>query len=273
MNEIIEVFGFEFMQRAVVAGVVVSSLAAVMGVLMVLKKASFFADAVAHASLTGVAIGVLVGVDPVVAAVIYAVLVAIVIPKKKTESLVPVDSFLGFLLPFSMGMGAILLSVTPGYKPELISFLFGNILAISRFELMIVMLFSVVVGIVFVVMRKQFLLVAFDEVQARVSGLRVKTVEAWFNVLLAITVVIGTKMVGIVLINGLLVIPAATTRLFARNVGQMFMGTPIVAMVMTVLGLWISVVTEMPTGPMIAVTAGMIFLMALGLKSLIIRLR
>lgn len=266
--QILELLQFEFMQRAILGGVLIATACGFMGVLMVLKRASFFADTIAHSSLTGVALGVLVGIDPVLTAALYALLLALLMPRMQKISKVPLDGLLGFLLPFSMGLGVVILSWLPGYRPELISFLFGNILSVSNHELVLVIALVVVVLIVIFQFRHKMILVAFDEIEAKVLGLKVRSIELWFNVVLALTIVAGIKLAGIVLINALLVIPATIARMYVRSLSEMFFITPIIAVTLTLMGILLSMILNWPTGPTVAVLAGMIFVMALSLKSI-----
>ncbi len=258
-----ELIQLPFMQRAILGGMVVAVLAALMGVLMVLKRAAFFSDAVAHASLAGVAIGLLIGVDPLVSALIYAIGIAWVIPVLQNKNWVPLDSLLGLVLPFSMGLGVILLSFLPGYRPELMSFLFGNILAITWRDLIMVGAAALVVLVSVLGLWKRLIFVVFDPVYAKLCGIKVDRIEMIFNILLAVTVVIGIRLVGIILINALLVIPASIVRLYARSMKEMFTWTPVVAVLITGSGILVSLGTNLPTGPVISVVAGGVFVLAL----------
>lgn len=266
--EILEIFQFAFMQRALVGGVLISLLTGLVGVYMVLQKASFYSDAVAHASLTGVAIGILLGIDPVISASVYAVMIALLLPWLRRHSRLPIDSILGFVLPFSMALGVILMSYAPGFRPELVSFLFGNVLSIGNGELALIAILTVLLLTILTINQNKFLMVAFDKVQAKVRGLNVNVIDTWFNVMMAVTIVVGVRLVGIVLINALLVIPASIVRLHARSLSQMFLLTPILSSLLTVLGIVVSVYTDWPTGPTIAFCGGLVFLGSMALSSL-----
>lgn len=258
-----EILTLGFMQRALIGGVLVALLTSLVGVLVVLRRSSFFGDAVAHASLLGVAFGLLLGLDPVLTAVLYAIIVAVGLPYLRKHSNLPIDSLLGFILPFSMGLGVILLSVIPGYQPELLSFLFGSILSVGWSEILIV---ATLVGIAFVAMiwmNKKLIFTSFDYEYAKIAGLPVDKIDVLYHVLLATTVVSGIQLVGIILVNALLVIPASTVRLFAHSLKHMFFYTPIVSVAVTVVGLVVSYVADIPTGPTIAVVSGLMLLAAI----------
>lgn len=262
IEQITELLTFPFIHRALVGGVLVAILTSLMGVLVVLRRASFFGDAIAHSSLMGVALGLLIGLDPILVAAIYAVIVSFGLPYLKKHSNLPTDSLLGFILPFSMGMGVIILALIPGYQPELISFLFGSILAIGWINILLISVLVLIALVTMLVLRKKMVFASFDNEYAKVSGIHVERIDALYSVLLAITIVAGIRLVGIVLVNALLVIPASTVRLFSRSLSQMFIFTPIISIISTLSGIFLSFALDIPTGPAIAVVSGLLFLMA-----------
>ena len=127
-----DVLAYPFMQRALVAGLLVSLMTSLLGVLVVLRRSAFFGDAIAHASLAGVALGVLAGWHPLLTAAGVSVGISMGLHAVERRTRLALDTVLGFVLPFSMALGVLLLSFKPGYQPELMSFLFGSILTVSR---------------------------------------------------------------------------------------------------------------------------------------------
>lgn len=267
MTELITLLSLPFVQRALLGGVLVAGVISWLGILVVLRKSSFFGDAIAHSALTGVAIGLLLGWQPILAAAVYAVVIAWLLPVLRKNSLLPIDTLLGFLLPFSMGIGVLLLSRMPGYQPELMSFLFGSILSISWTDIWVMTGLVAVVVIGMVLLWRRLLFAAFDPEYAQIMGVKVQRLDMFYHGLLALMIVAGTQVVGIVLVNALLVIPASIARLWVRSLNQMVIVTPIVAMVVTLLGITVSFVSDLPTGPTIAVVAGMGLLLSVGLKA------
>lgn len=261
-QEISEILSFPFIQRAIIGGVLVAVLTSWMGTLVVLRQASFFGDAIAHSSLMGVALGLLLGFNPILAAALYAILVSFGLPYLKKSSKLPTDSLLGFVLPFSMGIGVILLTYIPGYQPELVSFLFGSILSVGWTDIAVVAGLTTVTALVMLVVKNKLLLTSFDSEYAKVSGIKVEKIDVIYNILLAVTIVTGIRLVGIILINALLVIPASTIRLQAKSLKEMFIYSPLLAVGVTLAGLGLSFFTNLPTGPAIAVMAGLVFLLA-----------
>jgi zinc transport system permease protein len=257
------------MQRAIIGGVFVAALTSWIGILVVLRQSSFYGDAIAHASLTGVALGLLINLNPILVAALYAILVSFVLPYLKKHSGLPIDSLLGFILPFSMAIGVILLAFIPGYQPELISFLFGSILAISWSDVLTILALVVITLITTSILRSKLIFASFDNEYAKVSGIKVEKIDIVYQILLAVTIVAGIRLVGIILVNALLVIPASTTRLFSKSLKQMFVFTPILAISVVVLGLVFSYIFNIPSGPAISVFSGFLFLLGVVLKKII----
>lgn len=266
LTDIAEAISLPFMQRALLGGAVVSILAALIGIFVTLRRSSFYGDAIAHSSLTGVALGVLIGFNPLVAAAVYAIGISLLLPLLQSQSRLPIDSLLGFILPFSMGLGVIILALTPGYQPELISFLFGSILAIGWMDLAIITAIALVSVLIIAQLYSSLVSVSFDSEFAKVSGIRVGLIEVIYSILLALTIVAGIRIVGIILVNALLIIPASTVRLYARSLFQMFIFTPILAVITTIFGLFLSYFLNVPSGPAIAVVSGTLLILSIGAK-------
>ena len=268
MNNILEIISLPFFQRAAVGGLLIALLTSFMGVQVVLRRASFYPDAIAHASLTGVALGLILAINPLITTVVFAVIVAFALPLMQKSSKIPLDNLLGSLLPSAMALGVLLLALLPGYQPELISFLFGNILTISIVELYWLIGLVTVVLIFLYVYRRQIMLISINEDLAKTSGVKVNKLELIFNVLLAMTVVAALQLVGIILVNALLVMPATIARVYARSLKSMYIITPIVSLFVVLAGLLISANYNIPSGPTIAVLAGLILLVSIFISKL-----
>ena len=261
-----ELLAYPFMQRALLAGILVGSMTSLLGVLVVLRRSAFFGDAIAHASLAGVAVGVLAGWPPLLPAAGVGVGLAMSLHAAERRTQLSLDTVLGFILPFFMALGVILLSLKPGYQPELISFLFGSILTVSHESLIVIASVTVVVLGFFLRYRHQVIFAAFDEEAARLSGIRVSLMLTGYHILLALVVIASIRTVGVILVNALLIIPAATAKLWARSLAHMLVLTPLLGMTCVVVGIVASYYLDLPSGPAIVVLAGLVFLVAVGVK-------
>ncbi len=255
-----DVFAYPFMQRALLAGLLVGGLTSLLGVLVVLRRSAFFGDAIAHASLAGVALGVLTGWPPLLPAAGVGVGLAMSLHAAERRTRLALDTVLGFILPFFMALGVLLLSFKPGYQPELVSFLFGSILMVSHQSLLVIALIAAVVLVFFLRFRHQVVFAAFDEEAARLAGVPVTLMLTGYHVLLALVIIASIRTVGVVLVNALLIIPAATSKLLAQSLTHMFILTPLLGMASVLSGLVVSFYLDLPSGPAIVVLAGLIFL-------------
>jgi ABC-type Mn2+/Zn2+ transport system permease subunit len=256
----VEVFAYPFMQRALIAGLLVGGLTSLLGVLVVLRRSAFFGDAIAHASLAGVALGVVLGWPPLLPAAGVGVGLAMSLHVAERRTRLALDTVLGFILPFFMALGVILLSLKPGYQPELVSFLFGSILMVSHQSLIVITLIAVVVLGCFLRFRHHVVFAAFDEEAAQLAGVPVMLMLGGYHVLLALVIIASIRTVGVVLVNALLIIPAATAKLLARSLTHMFILTPLLGMASVISGLVVSFYLDLPSGPAIVVLAGLVFL-------------
>jgi zinc transport system permease protein len=259
-----DVLAYAFMQRALVAGILVSVMTSLLGVLVVLRRSAFFGDAIAHASLAGVALGVLAGWHPLLTAAGVSVGISIGLHAVERRTRLALDTVLGFILPFFMALGVLLLSFKPGYQPELMSFLFGSILTVSSDNLVWIAVITLVVLGSFVRFHPQLVFATFDEEGAQLAGIRVSLMLSGFYILLALVIIASIRTVGVILVNALLIIPAATAKILARSLAHMFVLTPLLGATSVIGGIISSYYLDLPAGPAIVVLAGLLFLVAAG---------
>jgi zinc transport system permease protein len=259
---VIESLAYPFMQRALAAGLLVGLVASLLGVFVILRRSAFFGDAVAHASLAGVAVGVVTGAPPLLLAAAVAVGIGLSLHRLERVGHLSLDTILGFILPFFMAVGVLVLSLRPGFQPELLSYLFGSILTVSWEGLAAIAAVSAIVAVVLARRGRALVFAAFDPDGAHAAGLRVAALLTIHHVLLALVVIAGISVVGVVLVSALLVIPAATARLLARSLGRMFVLAPLLGVGSVVAGLLASYRLDVPSGPAIVVVAGILFLAA-----------
>jgi zinc transport system permease protein len=249
-----------FLQRALLAGLFVGVTASAIGVYVVVRRAAFFGDALSHASLAGVAVGVLAGLPPLLTAGVVAVGIALGLRRLERGERLALDTILGFVLPFFLAVGIVLMSFTPGYQPELIAFLFGSILGVSWGNVIAIGGISVVVAALLIGFRRKLLFAAFDPDGARVQGIAVDRVYTLAYALLALVVIASLRVVGIVLVNALLVVPAATAKLVSSSMQRMLWLAPVFGTLAVLAGLAVSYAVDIPSGPAIVLVTGILFL-------------
>ena len=252
MSEFIEAVGaYPFMQRAIIAGIVLAALLAWLGVFVIMKKMSFFSDGIAHASLAGIAIGVLAGVHPLTTAIIFSIVFSLGIYYLEKKTTLSSDAIIGMLFTSGMALGVVLISLKSGYQPDLVSFLFGNILAIRPVDLVIISLLSVLIVVFLFYNHKNITLMAFDMDTAYLAGVKVDLLQITFYIMLAVSVVLGLKILGIVLVSALLIIPASTAKLISKSFKGLLLRSVLLSEGIVLLGIVLSYYLDSPTGPMI----------------------
>jgi zinc transport system permease protein len=261
---VIEALAYPFMQRALAAGLLIGLVASLLGIFVILRRSAFFGDAVAHASLAGIALGVVSGVSPLLFAAAVAVGIGLALHRLERVGRLSLDTILGFILPFFMAVGVLVLSLSPGFQPELLSYLFGSILTVSWQGLGAIAVVALGVVVVLGRLGRRLVFATFDPDGAHAVGINVARLLTVYHVLLALTVIASISVVGIVLVNALLVIPAATAKLLARSLGQMFVLAPLLGIGSVLAGLLVSSWLDVPSGPTIVVLAGTLFLAAWG---------
>lgn len=265
----LELLTLPFFQRALLIGIILGVLMAIVGVLIVLRRMAFFSDAIGHAALTGIALGLLMQINPYISALIFSLLVALGISFVRVKSKLPLDTLLGVFFSSSVALGVILVQLTPGYQSNLISFLFGDILAVSQADVYLTLIISAAALLTILFAGKSFIAITFDPDLARAEGIRVDTHELVFLLLLASIVALAIKLVGIVLVTALLIIPAATAHNITRSLTTLFIGSVIVSLSSIILGMLSSAAFNTASGPTIVLTGSVFFAISLLLKPLI----
>ncbi len=251
-----------FMLRALAAGLTVAVLSGALGVLVGARKLAFFGDGIAHASLAGIAIAILAGFAPLPVAMLWAIAVALAIWRLERSTKLPADSLVGVFFTASLSLGVVLLSFSKGYRPELLSYLFGTVLAVRTTDLIITLGVAAVVLLWLSWRWRPLAFAAVAEDSARAAGVPVERDTACLYVALAITAVLGAKLLGVALVSALLVIPAATSRMLAHSLRGHLIGSVALAVGVVFVGVASSAALDLPTGASVVLVAAIGFFVA-----------
>ena len=259
----------DFFWRALLGGIGVALLAGPLGCFIVWRRMAYLGDSLAHGALLGIALGLVLGIDLTIGIVASSVaLVAMLLLLQRQRRLAG-DTLLVILAHGALSLGLVTVSFMEGQRIDLMAFLFGEILAVSRLDL--IWIYGGVVAILCVIalLWRPLLAVTVHEELARAEGARVTLVSIIFMLLIAVTVALAMKIVGILLIASLLIIPAAAARRLARTPEQMAVLASLAGVLSVVGGLFGSLEWDTPSGPSIVVTALAIFLLGLTVAGLI----
>jgi zinc transport system permease protein len=251
-----------FLQHALAAGVLASIACGIVGSYVVVKRIGYLAGGVAHTALGGMGIAYFLGKSPIGGALIAALLAALIIGWVSLRFRQHEDTIIGALWAVGMAVGILFISRTPGYNVDLMSYLFGNILMVSREDLLLMAgLDGVIVALVWL-FRKQFLAVCFDEEFARLRGVPVDVFYLGLLLIVALTVVILIQVVGLILVLALLTLPAAIAGQYTRTLAAMMLTATLLGVVFSGTGLALSYEPDLPAGATIILLAGLAYLLS-----------
>lgn len=263
MNELIDIlrlFEFQFFQNALLGGTIAALACAWVGLFLILRKEAMIGDGIAHAAFGGIAVGLLLGINPILTALFVSILAVLGISYMRRRGLAQSDSAIAVMLAVGFSLGLIIISLAGGFNIELFSFLFGSILTIDQTDLIIVSILGISTIIILGTFYKELLSITFDEEGARLMGIPVRPLSLAFNLLVAITIVLSIKIIGVILVVALLVLPG----LSALQLNLSFKGTTIIAIVFgiisMIMGIIFSTVYDVATSGVIVFTAAGIFL-------------
>lgn len=262
----IEAISSPFMQKAFIAGILVSILTGIISVFIVLRKMSFIGVGISHAAFGGVAIGFFTGINPLLTAILYTIIIALGIETTSRKGRIAEDVSIGIFYSVSMALGIAIVSLSKSYNVDLFGYLFGNILAITKGEILLTLITSITVTVIIIIFLKELFLITYNEELARVSGIHVKLLNILFLIALAVSIVISIRIVGIIMVSALLVIPGATARLFAKSLLSMITISCITGITSVIAGLFFSYEYDIASGASIVLTAAAIFFISLLLK-------
>ena len=259
LHWLVDPFTLGFMQRALVASLIVGVLCSVMGCYVVLRSMAFLGDALAHAVLPGVAVAYLLGGSLLLGALVAALLVAFGVSFFTRQGRIKEDTAIGILFAAALSLGVVLISTTQTYSVDLTHVLFGNVLGVSAGDLVLTgVLAAAVLGVV-LLLYKELLLVTFDPVLAHTLRRHPGLLRTLLLVLLALTVVVSLQTVGVGLAAAMLVTPGATAYLLTRRLCRMMAVAAAVGIFSAVAGLYLSYYTNVASGAAIVLVAAGLF--------------
>ena len=250
----------DFLIRALAAGAGLALIAGPLGSFVVWRRMAYFGDTIAHAALLGVALSLLMEIDLTLGVFFAAAMTSVLLLVLERRRALPTDALLGILAHSTLATGLVLVALMEGVRVDLLSYLFGDILAVGTRDLVLIWVVGAgVLGLLFMIWRP-LLSATVSEELAEAEGLRPQRARILFMLAMALTIAIAMKIVGILLITSLLIIPAATARRFAGSPEAMAAIASIVGVLAVAGGLWASWTWDTPSGPSIVVAALLAFL-------------
>ncbi len=263
---ILEVLEFEFMQRALIAGVAVAITSSVIGLFLVLRRNSLFGDALSHVAFGGIAVGLAVSIYPLWTGLTLSILGALGITKLRQSAKIPADASVAILLSSGLALGLLFISLSGGFTLDLFSFLFGSILLVSVEDTLAILAMTGIILSIIILLYRQLMYITFDEEQARVSGLSISKLNYLFVVLASVAVIVSMRLVGILLVSSLIVIPNITALLFGKGFKKTALISVSVSITSVVAGIAISYAPNLAPSATIVLISTAIFLAMLAAR-------
>jgi len=237
---ILEAFSYNFFQNAFISAILASIVCGIIGTIIVEKKLVMMSGGIAHTSFGGIGLGYLLGFEPILGAFGFAVFAALSISSINRKARTNSDALVGIFWSVGMALGIFFVSLMPGYPPDMTSYLFGDILTVSDFSMNIMIIANIVVVASVVLLFNYWKVYLFDEEFASVLGIPTRLLENFLFIMIALTIVVLLKVVGIILVIALLTIPPAIAKLFTYDLKNIMIISSLLGVFFTVSGLFIS---------------------------------
>jgi zinc transport system permease protein len=269
VNQIVEALQFGFMRHALMAGVLVSIACGIVGTYVVVNRIVFISGGIAHAAFGGIGLGYFFGFNPVLGAIAFSLVAALAMGTVQRKTRQRADTVIGVMWAVGMAIGIILVDLTEGYKADLMSYLFGSILAVPPQDLIIMLALDILIIALVVLFFKELLAISFDEVFATVRSVSVDAIYLLLLVMIALTVVMMMRVVGLILVIALMTIPAAISGQWVKDLPRMMVLACVLGALFTTTGLWLSYFLNLTSGATIILVSGGVYLLSLIAKSLV----
>jgi len=259
----IEMLTYAFMQKALITGILIATACSILGTFLILKKFSLIGDGLSHISFGGIATGLLFNITPFISALIFALIGSVGILKLKEKSKLHGDTSIGIISYASLGIGIFIISIARGFNVDILSYLFGSILAIKETELILSTMLAIIVILFIIIYNKDLLYVSFDEESAKVSGINVNFLNTMLVVLTAITIVSSMNVVGLMLASALIIIPPAAALQLKMSFRKTIILAALIGIVSVITGLTAAYYYDFAASGTIVIISTLIFLILL----------
>jgi zinc transport system permease protein len=265
-----DVLSYEFMRNAIIASIMASIVCGAVGPFIVTRRMVFVSGGLSHAAFGGLGIAYWLGIKPLYGAVAFVLFNALIIAEMENDRTYRNDIIIGILWAIGVAVGVIFIYMTPGYAPDLMSFLFGNVLIVSHADLVNTSVLVLIVIISVFVFFRGFVLIAFDEDYARAKQLPVKALNRGLIVLVAVSIVTLIQVVGIILVIALMTIPVAIANEVSMNFKRIMLLSALLGIFVCIIGLFLSYFFELPSGASIVIVGGIILGLVKSIKKLFV---
>ncbi len=257
---------YEFLRNAIIVAVLASIISGIIGTIVVEKRLVSMAGGIAHGTFGGIGLGFFLGIEPIIGGFLFSIISSLVVGKINRTRTQLSDTIVSVIWSLGMALGILFIALTPGYPPDMSSYLFGNILTVSSNFVIMIFVLAVVVILVIYLLFNYFKLYLFDEQYAMIIGINTILIENILYVLIGITVVVLIKSVGIILSIALLTIPPLTAKKFSNSLSKIMFLSVLFSIFYSFIGIYLSYVLSVPSGASIIIVSAAIYIILVLLK-------
>lgn len=262
MDTILELLGYDFFQKAIYASLLTGVICGIIGTYIVVKRIVFISGGITHASFGGIGMAYYFGISPILGATIFAIASAIGIQNISENKKLREDSMIGILWATGMAIGILFIFLTPGYAPNLMTYLFGSILTVSYTQINLMIILAIIVLSLFIIFHRSIFYIAFDNEYAKTHNLPVKTFNTILICLVALAIVQSINVIGIILAIAYLTIPQAIASIFYKDFKHLLISSSIICPIGSIIGLFTSAILNLPPGATIIIVFVILYLLA-----------
>lgn len=248
LNDITEMFSYGFMVRAIIVGILISLCASLLGVSLVLKRYSMIGDGLSHVGFGALAVATVLNTAPLAVCIPVVVIAAFFLLRMSENRKINGDASIALIATSSLAIGVIAISITTGVNTDIYNYLFGSILTMRKSDVLLSTILSVIVISLFIIFYNKIFAVTFDETFAKATGTRVDLYNILIAGLTAVTIVLGMRMMGAMLISSLIVFPAVTSMRIFKSFKSVIISSAIISVLCFIIGITLSYSYSLPTG-------------------------
>lgn len=254
-----DIFSYQFIQNAIIASLLVSIVCGVIGVIIVEKKLIMMSGGIAHTAYGGVGLAYWLNFSPMIGAMLFSVLAGFGIGYMRKKNFKNQDVFIALMWSLGMSLGILFISFMNSYPPNLTTYLFGDILTVTKSDILIMFILTIIILLIFIMLFNDFKLILFDEEFAKVIGVRVNFLNYLLLIMVALSIVILIRVVGIILVIALLSIPAGTASLYTNKFSKRIYISIILGIIYSLAGLYFSYVLNIASGATIIILSSIVY--------------
>jgi ABC-type Mn2+/Zn2+ transport system permease subunit len=261
-----EMFAYEFMQRGLLGAALTGACCSLVGVFVVLRGMSYVGAGIAHGCLAGVALAFLLGWNPLLLSFLAALVMVVGIEALQQKTNLKMDAAIGVIFALAMALAVLFIGMAKRYTPEILGYLFGNLLSIGAVDLWAMAVVGLIVALVLILFFKELHFSTFDPEMAEVCGIPAGWVSLVLSLLMGLSIVVSLQAVGELLVLALIVLPASTARQFTHSLVRMMIFAVLIGVMTSLIGVVLAFAIDAPTGPTVVILLAACFFGALGIR-------